>query len=175
MFKFTLIAGLKFATFVGVVTSLETVHLSSEYGSVSWSVTNGNGSFTVPASVPGCAHTDLLAAKIIGEPNFGKNTELQAWIPSENFTYSTKFSVPFAVLAKRNQDLVLVGLDTAVKVNVNNKTLLTAANMHRAFMVDLASQLGTSNNTLVVSFTGPVPASLAAQAGCSSQYSSIMY
>ena len=55
------------------------------------------------AAVPGCAHTDLLASGLIGEPNFGANELLQRWVASDNFTYETApFGAPASLLAKRN-------------------------------------------------------------------------
>ena len=97
-----------------------------------WALSNRNGSIRAAARVPGCAHTDLLAAGVIGEPNFGRNTELQRWVASESFSYRASFSVPALVLAHRNVDLQLSGLDTAVAVAlsvVGNHTALTAGGM----------------------------------------------
>ena len=79
--------------------------------------------------------------------------------------YRASFSVPAAVLAHRNVDLQLSGLDTAVAVALNDRPVLSAANMHRTFLVD-AHGLLERNNTLEFLFTGPVPASLAAEAAC---------
>ena len=56
---------------------------------VDWALSNRNGSIRAAARVPGCAHTDLLAAGVIGEPNFGRNTELQRWVASESFSYGS--------------------------------------------------------------------------------------
>jgi beta-mannosidase len=156
---------------VGSATEPEVVHLGTDAGN-RWTMSNGNGTLTTGARVPGCVHTDLLAADLIGEPNFGANTKLQRWIASDNFTYTSSFVVPSSLLAKRNVDLQLVGLDTAVAVSLNGKTVLSAANMHRTFMVDVSGLLHTNgtNNTLVVAFTGPVPASAAAMAACASNH-----
>ena len=141
-------------------------------GVAAWALSNGNGTIAdVAAEVPGCVHTDLLAAGVIGEPNTGKNQLLQLWIASDNFTYSTRlrpFALPHQLLSKRNIDLVLTGLDTDVAVAFNGKNVLRAANMHRAFVLDAVGLARPSGNTLDVSFTGPVPASEAAQESCAS-------
>jgi beta-mannosidase len=141
---------------------------------VAWRFSNGNGTITgAPAAVPGCAHADLLALGLIGEPNAGINHLLQRWIASDNFSYYTGAPVPVppSLLARRNVNLVARGLDTAVTVFVNGEVVLVAANSHRTYIIDVRSQLASSSNaTLSFNFTGPVPASLAAQAACASRY-----
>ena len=89
--------------------AVEQVGLGSS-DAVGWEVSNANGSISITAEVPGCIHTDLLAAKAIGEPNFGNNTLGQRWIASDNFTYKTRpFAVPAPLLDRRNVELVLEG------------------------------------------------------------------
>jgi beta-mannosidase len=151
----------------------EVIHLGSDGNLAQWALSNRNGTIAaVKARVPGCVHTDLLAAGLIGEPNFGTNAQLQRWIASDNFTYTTSFAAPSSLLAKQTVDLELAGLDTAVAVSLNEKTVLSAANMHRTFMVDV-TELIRANNTLTVRFTGPVPASLSAQAACAAEHGAL--
>jgi hypothetical protein len=123
-----------------------------------------------------------LPRTLLGEPNYGSNMELQRWIASDNFTYTTApFSVPTVLVGKRNVELVLGGMDTAVHISFNGKHVLAASNMHRTYLVDVAKLVQVSDrptgegapafvaaasNTLVAKFTGPVPASLAAEAAC---------
>ena len=136
--------------------------------SVSWTVSNANGTIhDTPVTVPGCIHTDLLEAGIIGEPNYGINQYLQRWIAGDNFTYTASaFALPAALLGMRNVDLVLEGVDTVADIAFNGKPVLTANNMHRSYYVDVKGLADPSSNTLTASFTGPVPASFAAQASC---------
>ena len=143
-----------------VVTSL------SSSPSVSWTVSNANGTIhDTAATVPGCVHTDLLKAGLIGEPNYGTNQQhQQRWIAGDNFTYTASgFSLPAALLGMRNVDLVLEGVDTVADIAFNGKPVLAATNMHRSYYVDVKGLAGPSANTLTASFTGPVPASSAAQ------------
>ena len=157
------------------VQAVQQVGLGSGDG-VGWSVSNANsgsiaGVAALPAAVPGCVHTDLLAGGAIGEPNFGNNSLAQRWVASANFTYTTKpFAVPAALLDRRNVELVLKGIDTAAKVRLNGHHVLVAKNMHRTFLVDAKRLLRGSGNTLVLAFTGPVPASLAAEATCAAAH-----
>jgi beta-mannosidase len=51
----------------------------------------GSATFPVPATVPGCVHTDLLAAGVIGDPLVGDNELRQAWIGRTDWVYETAF------------------------------------------------------------------------------------
>lgn len=141
-----------------------------------WAVRSANGSITIPATVPGEIQRDLMAAGIIGDLSFGLNEQLQRWIASDNFTFTTKFNVTSDVWLRRNIDLTFDGLDTAALVLLNNVDLLRAANMHRRFRVSLKhdgaapATLQQTNNTLTVTFTGPVPFSAEQLAACNAQY-----
>ena len=126
--------------------TLLVVPLGSADG-VAWRFSNGNGTITgAPATVPGCAHADLLALRLIGEPNEGINHLLQRWIASDNFSYFTGTPVPLppSLLARRNVDLVARGLDTAVTVFANGEVVLVASNSHRTYIIDVRSQLAPS-------------------------------
>ena len=45
----------------------------------------------LPATVPGCVHTDLLAAGKIGDPFYRLNEKDQQWIENESWEYRTTF------------------------------------------------------------------------------------
>ena len=135
-------------------------------GSAQWTVTPANGSFTIPALVPGCVHLDLLRAGLIDEPNHGYSAQLQAWIPRDNFTYTAAFTAPPALASLPHQYLVLAGVDTAAAVSLNGVPLGEVDNMHRTHLLPLPAGALRGNNSLRLAFTGAVPASLARQAQC---------
>jgi beta-mannosidase len=142
--------------------------LDSASGNAAWAVSPSNGSFSAPASVPGCVHLDLLRAGLIGEPNDGWNVEAQLWIPSENFSFAATFTPPAALAAAAHVRLVLAGVDTAAAVWLNGVALASLANMFRTHVLALpagALRAGAPN-ALRVDFTGAVPASRARQAAC---------
>ena len=148
--------------------AVTTVSLSSS-ATVSWiMLENKNKSIlNVPATVPGCIHTDLLAANLIGEPNYGANQHLQQWIAEDDFSYATSpFALPATLLAKRNVDLVLEGIDTISAITFNNQPVLNARNIHRTYHVDVKALVRSTGNSMAANFTGPVPGSLAAAAAC---------
>jgi uncharacterized membrane protein YgcG len=168
---------------VVAATAPVTVPLSSS-PDVSWTVMNAS-LLNLPATVPGTVHADLYADGVIGDPNFGANELLQRWIASDNFTYTATFPPAAAAAAgKRNVDLVLPGVDTAATVTLNGQPLYPLssqsallANMHRTWRLPAAGVLlrksggatsSSSNNTLALSFTGPVPFSALAESACGS-------
>ena len=83
----------------------------------------------VPASVPGCVHTDLLDAGLIPDPYVDDNEVGLAWIGRSEWVYETTFD--FAEGGHDRVDLVADGLDTVATVSLNGVELGRTANMHR--------------------------------------------
>src|SRR5436190_12603900 len=90
----------------------------------------------LPATVPGCVHTDLLAAGKIGDPFYRLNEKDQQWIENESWEYRAAVPVDAATLAHDRIELVFAGLDTFAEVFVNGAPVLTADNMFRSWRVD---------------------------------------
>lgn len=136
-------------------------------GGASWSVSAHKVSST-HATIPGCVHTDLFAAGVIGDPNAGLNEVAQRWIANTSFSYTATFAgVPPPLLAKRNIALLLRGVDTLAAVSLNGVALAQCDNQHRSWLVPVPrGALRPSGNALVVAFTAPVSGSLAAEAAC---------
>ena len=110
----------------------------------------------VPASVPGCVHTDLLAADLIPEPYHGTNeTELQ-WIGENDWTYSARFTVDGGLLEHDHLDLVCEGLDTVATLTLNGERLGETENMHLAYRFDVKPFLKTGENELTITFRSAV-------------------
>ena len=108
-----------------------------------------------PASVPGCVHTDLMAAGVIPDPLLDTNESILQWIGLTDWQYAANFEwTPPA--GADHHDLVFTGLDTVATITLNEHRLGATANMHRTyrFPVDEALQPGT--NELVVAFRSPV-------------------
>lgn len=111
----------------------------------------------VPASVPGCVTTDLLAAGLIPDPYLdGNETEL-AWIGLTDWCFATAFELE-AIDGGERVDLVCEGLDTVAAVRCNGTVVARTANMHRGYRVDLRSTAVAGRNELTVTFDAPVPA-----------------
>jgi beta-mannosidase len=133
-----------------------------------WAVTGANGSsVSIPASVPGSIHLDLLQSGAITDPNYGWNEVEQRWIAFTNWTYATLFNVSAEMLASPNVDLVLPGVDTAASVVLNGAVLSLVDNMHRTWRLPakaLIASVGPS--TLEIAFTSPISYSASQLAEC---------
>ncbi|MFD2024505.1 glycoside hydrolase family 2 protein [Promicromonospora aerolata] len=113
----------------------------------------------IPATVPGEAHLDLLAAGLIADPFDGDNEAAQQWIGDTSWRFATTFEwVPGD--AERH-DLVAHGLDTVATVELNGVVVATTQNMHRSYRWDVRELLREGSNTLTVTCAAPVPEALA--------------
>lgn len=106
------------------------------------------------AAVPGCVHTDLLAAGRIPDPYLDDNEALLAWIGLVDWTYRTTFD--WQPDGHERHDLVFDGLDTVATVRVNGEVVLETANQHRSYRVDVAAMLRAGQNSLEVAFRSPI-------------------
>src|SRR5580692_10042019 len=84
----------------------------------SWNVAQTGKDEWIPATVPGCIHTDLLAVGKIPDPFYRDNENAVQWVGKSNWTYKHAFDVPGEVL---NNDCVLLrceGLDTLATIKI---------------------------------------------------------
>ncbi|TDE50205.1 glycoside hydrolase family 2 protein [Nonomuraea mesophila] len=105
---------------------------------------------SVPATVPGCVHTDLLAAALIDDPYLGDNEERLAWIGRTAWVYRTSFA--WSPDEHERTDLVCEGLDTVATVELNGVRLAATANEHRSYRFPVRHLLREGGNTLTVRF-----------------------
>lgn len=115
-------------------------------------VTGASG-ITVGATVPGCVHTDLLAAGLIDDPYRDDNETRLGWIGRTDWCYRTTFD--WRPGEGYRTDLVCEGLDTVATVAVNGVEVGRTANMHRRYRFDLTGALVPGDNTLEILFTAP--------------------
>lgn len=106
----------------------------------------------LPASVPGCVHTDLLAAGKIADPFFGTNEATLQWVGSSDWEYQTSFEVDARARSEQIAELVFEGLDTFATVLLNGVPILEADNMFREWRVAITERLEAGRNTLSVRF-----------------------
>ncbi|MBW9095119.1 glycoside hydrolase family 2 protein [Microbacterium jejuense] len=108
----------------------------------------------IPAVVPGCVHTDLLAAGLIPDPFLDDNESALAWIGLVDWTYSTTFE--WTRDAADRTDLVFQGLDTVTRIRLNGREIGSTANQHRSYRFDVRDALVEGENELVVAFRSPI-------------------
>ena len=110
----------------------------------------------LPATVPGCVHTDLLANKKIEDPFYRDNEKSQQWIGKTNWEYEMTFDVSAETLKRQNIEIVFHGLDTYANVFLNDKPILDADNMFRTWRVDVKNALKQGANILKITFRSPI-------------------
>ncbi|MEV0380936.1 glycoside hydrolase family 2 protein [Nonomuraea sp. NPDC050643] len=104
----------------------------------------------VPATVPGCVHTDLLAAGLIDDPYLDGNEHRLAWIGRTEWTYRTTFT--WSPDEHERTDLVCDGLDTVATLILNGVPLGSTANQHRSYRFPVRHLLREGGNELVARF-----------------------
>ncbi|GAA1760675.1 glycoside hydrolase family 2 protein [Streptomonospora arabica] len=107
---------------------------------------------SVPAQVPGSAHTDLLAAGLIGDPYLDTAETDLAWAHRTSWRYTCTFEADAPRPGER-VDLAFDGLDTIAEVRLNGRLLGGTANMHRAYRFDVREALRGGANELTVDFS----------------------
>ena len=110
----------------------------------------------LPATVPGCVHTDLFANGKIGDPFYRLNEKDQQWIDRDSWEYRTTVAVDAPLLARDRVELVFQGLDTYAEVFLNGVSVLWTTNMFRTWRVDVKGQLKAGDNVMVVRFRSPI-------------------
>lgn len=104
------------------------------------------------ASVPGCIHTDLLAAGLIPDP-FAADNELRVqWVAQSDWEYSATFTVEPALLTQPHVDLVAEGLDTVADLWLNEQPVGHVENMFRTWRWPVKGLLRAGENSIRIRF-----------------------
>src|SRR5690606_7237213 len=106
----------------------------------------------LPATVPGCVHTDLLAAGKIPDPFYGVNELDLQWIEERDWEYRAEFTATAALLREDRVELCADGLDTVATVFLNGKKIAATDNMFVAHRWNVKPRLRAGRNELVVRF-----------------------
>jgi beta-mannosidase len=110
-----------------------------------------------PATVPGCVHTDLMAAGKIPDPFFGDNERQVQWVGESGWVYRRTFEAPEDILKRHRVLLRCDGLDTLAAVRINGQEIGRADNMFRVWEFDVKSVLKAGANTIEITFDSPLP------------------
>lgn len=117
-----------------------------------WRFRDCSGQKWLPATVPGCVHTDLRRAGAISDPFWGRNELDLQWIEERDWEYRAEFTVPAALLAEEVVELAADGLDTLATVTLNGRVLGRTDNMFVAHRWNVKSRLRPGRNTLSIRF-----------------------
>ena len=110
----------------------------------------------MPATVPGCVHTDLLDNGVIEDPFYRLNEHKLQWIDKNNWMYRCRFRLDSSLLARDRASLEFLGLDTYADVYLNDELILLADNFHRSWEVDIKPYLKAEDNELSILFHSPI-------------------
>ncbi|XP_066487821.1 beta-mannosidase-like [Tiliqua scincoides] len=110
-----------------------------------WKLSNGNGSLSLSAAVPGCVHSALLRQGLVQDPYYRFNDLAYRWISLDNWTYSRIFKTPFKVSTWQKVNLVFEGVDTVAQVVVNNVTVGRTDNMFNRYSFDVSDVIKEVN------------------------------
>ena len=119
-----------------------------------WSFTDASIGKRLDARIPGCLHTDLIAAGIIEDIYYRDNNDKYGWVENCAPVYETRFD---AVLGK-NVRLKFDGIDTFADIYLNGTLLGEVHNMFIPHEYDVTSLLREKDNHLRVVFTSPIKA-----------------
>lgn len=151
-----LLAGTACAPAVSAETTLVLRSLDGD----GWSFSAVDSVAWMPARVPGCVHTDLLAAGCIGDPFWRDNEFRQQWIDKRDWMYRTVFRADEELLNRRHVELLFEGLDTYADVYLNGYRILSTDNMFRRWEADIRRWLVAGENELKIVFRSAVAESV---------------
>ena len=107
----------------------------------------------LPATVPGCVHTDLKNNNLIPDYFWRDNNDSCQWIENENWTYSCVFNFTDDT---RFVNLVFEGLDTYSTIFLNGEEIGKTQNMFIPHTFNVSGKLKEKDNVLKVCFRSPI-------------------
>jgi beta-mannosidase len=116
-----------------------------------WTLSDESGAYVVPFDLPGDGVTALHRAGVIPDPYHGRNEYDVRWVSERDWVARRDFTHDGSAAA-----LVVEGLDTVAEVRLNGQLVLTAANVHRRWRVDVSGALKPGANTIEILFQSPV-------------------
>ncbi len=125
----------------------------------SWKLFKSNDQTAIPATVPGCVHTDLLANGLLENPFYRDNELQQMWVGETDWDYLRHFNLSPDLLAHDRVLLRCHGLDTIATILLNGVLIEQTDNMFRTWEFDVKPFLkaGENENTLEIRFAAPMP------------------
>ncbi|MEI6648570.1 MAG: glycoside hydrolase family 2 TIM barrel-domain containing protein [Actinomycetes bacterium] len=108
---------------------------------------------SIPATVPGCIHTDLIRAGLIADISVDGREVDQMWIWKTNSVYRTTLKQS---RKKSHASLKFYGLDTIASIYVNNNLAISTKNMHRSYELEISDQLRAGDVQLEIHFKAPL-------------------
>ena len=121
-----------------------------------WEFREQGTSRWLPATVPGCVHSDLLTNGLIPDPFVSNNEDSVQWIEQTDWEYRTVFTLPRHMQNKKHIILRCKGLDTYANVFLNGNNIITADNMFIAHEARINEYVKEGKNELNIVFYSAV-------------------
>jgi len=120
-----------------------------------WQVAKAGSSDWIPATVPGCIHTDLLAAGKISDPFYRDNEKSVQWVGETDWQYRRTFAVNAETISHQRILLRCEGLDTLTSIRINGQEVGKTDNMFRTWEFDVKPLLKTGDNSIEILISSP--------------------
>jgi len=117
-----------------------------------WKFRKENDSSWLPATVPGCVHTDLLAANQIPDSYYRDNENEVQWIGETAWMYARTFDVPEEFLQQSKVMLRCESLDTLATIYINEKKIGKTDNQFRVWEFEARKALQPGENEIRIYF-----------------------
>ena len=122
-----------------------------------WQARQKRGDITTSGMVPGCIHTDLLAAGLIADP-FERENELDVqWVSEADWLYERQFDVSESLRCRDQVLLICEGLDTFATIGINGRRVAKTDNQFRTWTFDAKPFLQAGENHITIQFDSPLP------------------
>lgn len=108
----------------------------------------------LPAQVPGCIHTDAIAAGLIADISVNGREADQQWLWRTDSAYRT--TIPQRSHAGFTE-LVFRGIDTVADIWINGTLRASVKNMHRTHTVDITEEINAGDVQVEVRIAAPLP------------------
>ena len=106
----------------------------------------------IPADVPGCIHTDLMAAGRIPDPFRRLNEADVQWVGERDWVYRRQFEADADLLSHPRIELVCNGLDTFATLRLNGREIAKTENAFVEHVFDVTGVLTEGPNELEIRF-----------------------
>ena len=122
-----------------------------------WQVAEAGTTNFFPARVPGCIHTDLMAANKLPDPFWRDNEASAQWVSDKAWSYRRTFFAAPALLTHERVLLRCEGLDTLATIKLNGAELARTDNMFRTWEFDVKKLLKSGSNEIEIKFDTVLP------------------
>jgi beta-mannosidase len=116
-----------------------------------WTLSDESGAHVVDFDLPGDGISALVRAGVLPDPYWGRNEYDCRWVSERDWVATRSFTHDGSAA-----ELVVEGLDTGAEVRLNGVQVLSAANVHRRWRVDVTNALKAGENAVEITFRSPV-------------------